>query len=173
MSPMLKVDLGRLAREGTVVVEARIPADDGLWKDSEIRWGGPVDVHLRASYAGTGEVVVRGKLRGTLARECRRCLKPVREELVNELTLVFVSGASGEDTDEGDAFVFDPVRGSLDLSEAVREEMILATNPYVVCDPECRGFCPRCGKNLNEGPCDCAEEEADPRWEALRALKGR
>ena len=173
MTPMLRVDLGRLAREGSVLVEAQVPADDRLWQDSNIRWAGPVDVRLRASYAGTGEVVIRGTLRGVLEHECRRCLQPVREEMDDALTLVFVSGASGADTDQGDAFALDPVGGSLDLSEAVREELILAMNPYVVCDPECRGFCPRCGKNLNEGPCECTEEEADPRWEALRALKGR
>jgi uncharacterized protein len=100
-------------------------------------------------------------------------LQPVQGEFDDELTLVFVSGPTGEDTDEGDAFVFEPVGRSLDLSSAVREEVILAMNSYVVCAPECRGLCPRCGKNLNEGPCDCAEEEVDPRWETLRALKGR
>ena len=170
---MLRVDLGRLAREGSVLVEAQVPADDALWQDGDFRWDGPVDVRLRASYAGSGEVVVRGTVRGRLAEECRRCLRPVQEDFEEELTLVFVSDASGEDTDEGDAFAFDPVGSSLDLSDAVREEVILAMNPYVVCDPECAGLCPRCGKNLNEGPCDCAEEEVDPRWEALRALKGR
>ena len=162
MTPMLRVDLGRLAREGSVLVEAQVPADDGLWQDSDIRWNGPVDVRLRASYAGTGEVVVRGGLKGQLAHECRRCLQPVMQDFEHEVTLVFVSGESGEDTDEGDAFVLDPGTGSLDLGDAVREEVILAMNPYVVCDPGCLGLCPRCGKNLNEGPCDCAEEEVDP-----------
>jgi len=170
---MLRVDLGRLAREGSVLVEARVPADDGLWEDSGVRWDGPVDIRIRASYAGSGEVVVRGKVSGRLDQECRRCLRPVKEQFDDDLTLVFVSGATGEDTDEGDALVFDAAGGALDLSEAVREEVILATNPYVVCDPECRGLCPRCGANLNEGPCGCSEEEVDPRWEALRALKGR
>jgi uncharacterized protein len=170
---MLRVDLGRLAREGSVLVEAQVPPDDGLWADSEIRWRGPVDVRLRASYAGSGEVVVRGTVRGQLELECRRCLRPVVQELDDELTLVFVSGATGEDTDEGDAFVFDPSNRALDLSDAVREEVILAVSPYVVCDPDCRGLCPRCGANLNEGPCDCAAEEVDSRWEALRALKDR
>lgn len=170
---MLRVDLGRLAREGSVLVEAKVPSDDGLWQDSGIRWSGPVDVRLRASYAGSGEVVVRGTVKGQLQQECRRCLQPVQEQFDDELTLVFVSGATGEDTDEGDAFAFDPVGRSLDLSDAVREEVILAMNPYVVCDPECRGLCPKCGKNLNEGPCECTEEEVDPRWETLRALKGR
>jgi uncharacterized protein len=170
---MLRVDLGRLAREGSVLVEAQVPADDGLWQESGIRWAGPVDVRLRASYAGTGEVVVRGTVRGRLEQECRRCLRPVMEDFDDELTLVFVSDATGEDTDEGDAFVYDARGGALDLTDAVREEVILAMNPYVVCDPQCAGLCPRCGKNRNDGPCQCAEEEVDPRWEALRALKGR
>jgi uncharacterized protein len=170
---MLRVDLGRLAREGTVPVEALVPAGDGLWQESGLRWNGPVQVRLRASYAGTGEVVVRGKVRGQLAQECRRCLQPVKEDFDDDLTLVFVFGATGEDTDGGDAFVLDPKGGSLDLRDAVREEVVLAMNPYVVCDPECRGLCPRCGANLNDGSCDCSEEEVDPRWEALRALKGR
>jgi uncharacterized protein len=59
------------------------------------------------------------------------------------------------------------------MSNAVRGEVILAMNPYAVCDPECKGLCPGCGANLNEGPCDCAVDETDPRWETLRALKDR
>jgi len=69
--------------------------------------------------------------------------------------------------------VFDPSSGNLDISEAVRGEVILASNPYVVCDPECKGLCPRCGANLDEEPCDCAAREIDTRWDALRGLKDR
>ena len=169
---MLKVDLGRLNREGTVLVEAEVPAADGMWLDSGIDWDGAVAVRLRASHAGSGEVVVRGTVRGGIKQECRRCLSPVIERFDEEVTLVFSADATEEDSDAG-AFEFDPSKGSLDLSEAVRGEVILAMNPYVVCDPECRGLCPRCGANLNEGACGCTAEEVDPRWEALRALKDR
>jgi DUF177 domain-containing protein len=170
---MLRVDLGRLSREGTVLVEARVPAEDELWRDSGIEWNGPVDLRFRASFAGSGEIVVRGKVRGELRQECRRCLKPVSNEFGEDLTLVFVENAEGAGSEGGDEFVFDPMRGDLDLNDAVREEVILAMNPYVVCDPECRGLCPRCGADLNAGACGCTEEELDPRWEALRALKDR
>ena len=171
--PMLKVDLGRLDREGTVLVEAQVPADDALWQDSGFEWDGPVDVRLRASYAGSGQVVVRGRVSGTLKQECRRCLTPVEGSFDEEVTLVFDADATDEEYDGGEAFPFDPSSGSLDLSRAVRGEMILASNPYVVCDPECKGLCPRCGANLNEGACGCTTEEVDPRWEALRGLKNR
>jgi len=170
---MLGVDLGRLSREDSVLVEASVPADDKLWEGSGIAWDGPVDVKLRASFAGSGEIVGRGTVRGGLRQECRRCLRPVQGEFNEDLTIVFVEREADESSGDGDEYVFDPTRGELDLSDAVREEVILALNPYVVCDPECRGLCPRCGANLNEGPCGCAGEERDPRWEALRALKDR
>jgi uncharacterized protein len=169
---MLKVDLGRVDREGSVLVEALVPADAELWRESGIEWGGPVDVRLRAAYAGSGEVVVRGKVSGALAQECRRCLRPVTSRLDEEVTLVYSANVTSEDSDEGDAYPL-PERGELDLSEALRGELILAANPYVVCDPACRGLCPRCGANLNEGACGCTAEEVDPRWESLRAIKDR
>jgi uncharacterized protein len=170
---MLKVDLGRLDREGTVLVEAQVPADDPLWNDSGMAWAGPVDVRLRATYAGSGQVVVRGRVKGPLEQECRRCLRPVKGKFDEEITLVFDADATEEESDGGEAFVFDPSSGNLDISEAVRGEVILASNPYVVCDPECKGLCPRCGANLDEEPCDCAAREIDSRWEALRGLKDR
>ena len=167
---MLRVDLGQLGREGSVTVEASVSADDELWKDTGLRWSGDLDVRLRATYAGTGEVVARGEAKGTLLQECRRCLAPVETDRSFELTLVFVSDGSDGDEESG-AYAFESTGSELELGEAVREELILAVNPYVVCKPECAGLCPRCGANLNEGPCGCVEDEVDPRWEALRALK--
>lgn len=166
---MLRVDLGQLRREGSVLVEARVPGEDGLWRDSGLAWDGDVDVRLTASFAGTGEVVVRGTVAGRLRQECRRCLKAVPTDFEGDLTIVFV--ADGDGGEEWDVYGFDASKAELDLSQAVREEMILAVNPYVVCDPGCRGLCARCGADLNLTTCDCAEDEADPRWEALRALK--
>jgi uncharacterized protein len=166
---MLRVDLGQLGREGSVVVEGRVASDDELWQDTDLTWADDVAVRLRVAYAGTGEVVARGTLEGTLVQECRRCLEPVRTEVSDELTLVFA--ADVEEGGEGGAYPLEPVGEELDLSEAVREEAVLATNPFVVCKPECRGLCPQCGQNLNEGTCDCTLDEPDPRWAALRELK--
>lgn len=167
---MLRVNLGQLARESSVVVEGSLSGDDGLWKDMGFSWVGDVDVRLRATYAGTGEVVVRGDASGVVRQECRRCLDPVETPFARNLTMVFVSDPVGEE-DDGGVYAFEPEGSELDLSEAVREELILAVNPYVVCEPECRGLCPKCGANLNEGACDCTDDEVDPRWAALRDLK--
>ena len=166
---MLRLDLARLGREGSVQVEARVPADAPLWKECGAEWDGPVDVRLTASHAGTGEVVVRGALEGTLKQECRRCLEPVTGTWKHDVTLVFVSSDAPAAQDD-DVHVFGR-DSEIDLSEAVREEVILAMNQFVVCDSGCQGLCPRCGINRNTGMCTCTEDETDPRWEALRALK--
>jgi uncharacterized protein len=61
--------------------------------------------------------------------------------------------------------------GVLDLTEAVRQyrETALAMQP--LCRPDCKGLCPVCGSDLNEGPCNCGAG-TDSRWSALAALKG-
>lgn len=170
---MLRLDLARLAREGSVLVEASIPAGDPLWEDSELPLGGPVRVRLRASHAGTGELVVRGELSAPLRQECRRCLEPVESDLDEEVTMVFVASEGPGSEDDGDARSFDAGAGELDLSGAVREELILAADPYALCAPGCKGLCGGCGVNLNEEACQCEEEGSDPRWDALKALRER
>jgi len=171
LTPMMKVDLGRLAREGSLVVEGRIPPDDALWEDSGVAWSEPVDVRLRISVAGSGEVVGRGRVTGQLQQECRRCLEPVSTKFDAELTFVFAGGESEVSGEESGTFPYNPGARELDLSGAVREEVLLAMNPYVVCAPGCPGFCPKCGANLKEGDCGCSEDGSDHRWDALRELK--
>lgn len=168
---MLRLDLARLEREGSVLVQAEIPADDPLWEGSRLTFAGPVTVSLRAQEAGSGEVVVRGRAEGVVASECRRCLDPVRTNERVELTLVYTP----EDLLSGDEADVRPIPArarELDLGEAVREELILSLDPFVLCGPECRGLCPNCGVNRNHQTCECVAEELDPRWDVLRrALK--
>jgi len=169
---MLSLDLGRLGQEGSVLVEAQLPADAPLWDESGIEWAGPVNVRLKASQAGTGEVVVRGVIEGVLAQVCTRCLEPVANNFERAVTLVFVASDAPGFEDDGSSYVFDP-GSEFDMSNAVREELIFAVDQYVVCDPDCRGLCPTCGVNRNAGSCTCEVEGDDPRWESLRALKNR
>jgi uncharacterized protein len=59
---------------------------------------------------------------------------------------------------------------ALDLSELVRQALILAVPPRSLCRPDCRGLCPQCGVDRNREECSCAERQTDPRLEALRGL---
>ena len=55
----------------------------------------------------------------------------------------------------------------VDLTEPVRQSVLLEIPMKPLCRPDCAGLCPHCGKNRNEGPCDCQEEPADPRLSVL------
>jgi len=169
---MLKLDLARLEREKRLRVDAEIPSDDPLWEGSDLTFRGPLRVGLVAQSTVDGGVVVRGAIDGTLEFECRRCLEPVEWSVERDLTLVWTPiDELGSTEDDGDSRTLPLSASELDLGAAIREELILGTNRYRVCDPACRGLCPQCGTNLNEGACDCTKDEADPRWDVLRALK--
>ena len=59
----------------------------------------------------------------------------------------------------------------LDVSAWARDAVALALPDKILCRPDCAGLCPECGKNLNDEPHEHHEEEADPRWAALEALR--
>jgi len=63
----------------------------------------------------------------------------------------------------------DETTESVDLTEDMREAIILAFPSYPVCSSGCKGLCPQCGANKNEGECHC-KPPADNRWAALEGL---
>lgn len=171
---MLTLDLVRLEREtGPVEVHEEVPKDADLFEGADLPLESALSVDLTVSPLQSGELVVRGTVSGVLVRQCRRCLEPVEVPFEEEVDLLFVPDDELEEgTEEGEGLkLYSPGSGTLDLGEPVREETILAAPLYVECKPDCRGLCPRCGTNLNEGECDCAPMEQDPRWDALRELK--
>jgi uncharacterized protein len=120
-------------------------------------------------------VFVRGWLKSELELECSRCLGdarlPVRFELAAEFFPVvdIATGQALPKPDDDLAFTIDP-NHELDLSEAVRQHLILELPMRAICRETCRGLCPRCGKDLNGGACDCSDVVEDERMAPLRAL---
>lgn len=168
---MLRVDLVRLEREGALQVEGVIGPQDPVFEGSGIRLGSPLRVSLRASFAGSGEVVVRGSVRGELEQECRRCLAKLTPTLDSEVTFVFAPADALGGTEEADLYPLEPGATHLDLSGPLREELMLTVSGYAFCDEDCKGLCSGCGVDLNEEECRCVKDEVDPRWDVLRALK--
>ncbi|MGN0493380.1 MAG: YceD family protein [Acutalibacteraceae bacterium] len=58
----------------------------------------------------------------------------------------------------------------LDLNELVYSEVVVSLPMKHLCKDDCKGICVKCGKNLNEGKCNCPEKEIDPRLSALAEL---
>ncbi len=132
------------------------------------------DVRLMHTIDG---VLVQGNARAEVLLDCVRCLEPVSVPLeiaVEETfvpTLDILTGQLIRPEEEDQALWIDE-HHILDLGEVLRQDVLVALPLHVVCRPDCRGLCSTCGKNLNDGPCDC-EVDNDPRWTALRDLLNR
>lgn len=151
-------------------LEEEIPPDAPLWEESGLQWVEPVEVQLEAQLAGT-DVWVRGSVSGTILRECRRCTKEVLVPVEEDLSLFFREGVSPVEAEDEEVYPLPDRERELDLAGPVREHVMLAVPQFSICEEACRGLCPRCGADLNQGDCGCVVEDEDPRWAALRNLK--
>jgi len=107
----------------------------------------------------TGDLVaVRGRLRSAARLECVRCLRTFDLPLAVELAVV-ADRARGrgrlESELEADDYMMFHDGRQLDLREQARESLLLELPITPHCREDCRGLCPRCGADLNEGPCGC------------------
>jgi len=167
---MLKVDLRQLERRGRLSIDDDVPPDAPLWHDLGLRFTEPLRVRLEAQYAGR-DVLVRGTLEGTAELDCSRCLKALTVPLQEEVAYLFRPGITETEADDAEIYVLPERSDELDLSEVVREQVLLSAPQYAVCEEACRGLCPKCGANLNEEQCRCEDETGDDRWAALRKLR--
>lgn len=117
---------------------------------------------------------VRARVKGWAS--CDRCLEPVVVEVGCEFDQEFVPYETGQQHDQVPAGGRDRsvISGDeIDLTEGLRQSVILSLPSKLLCRGNCRGLCPRCGRDLNKGDCDCGGEEIDPRFETLRPLLAR
>jgi uncharacterized protein len=109
-------------------------------------------------------VVASGAARAPWRATCRRCLREIEGTARAEFREVFERHPT-----EGETW---PLSGDqADMTEMVREEMVLALPLAPLCRDDCRGLCPECGADRNEVDCGHAVADADPRWAALDDLK--
>jgi uncharacterized protein len=97
---------------------------------------------------------------------CDRCF----DEIVKHLEFTFVHGlAVSLIDDENDDYIETPDY-TLELDEVVISDILLNLPSKILCKDDCKGICPKCGKNLNHGECDCEKTEIDSRLEILKQL---
>ena len=108
----------------------------------------------------TGTVTVKGMVN----RTCGRCLKAFTGKSTAEVLEKFYP-ASAENI-ENDAFIYES--DIVDLTEPIRESLLLAEPLQALCRIDCQGLCPVCGADRNKGDCGCDTTTVDPRLAALK-----
>ena len=117
----------------------------------------PVRAEGAVTFGGNA-FLLSGCLKAAARLICSRCLADVQLDL------------SFDFEEEFDEQEYPGEDAELDMEDIASQIWVSSIPMQVLCDDDCKGLCPTCGKNLNEGDCDCPKDEADPRLEALRSL---
>jgi uncharacterized protein len=136
----VKVYVRKIPSSG-LVLDQCVPAGEIGLDDKDLRCVSDVTLKAIAERVGMENVVIRGKASADFAVFCGRCLEPVTQRVAQDFILNF-------DIDSETEFV--------ELDAELRQEMILAFPPVVLCVNDCKGLCPDCGTNLNKEECKCS-----------------
>ena len=100
---------------------------------------------------------------------CDRCAESYSGEIESVDRIVYTSDRELIEYDDTLRYLTADQR-EIDISEDVREAALLAIPVKKLCDNNCKGICPQCGRNLNIARCNCTQSKSDPRWDALKKL---
>ncbi|HUT75870.1 MAG TPA: DUF177 domain-containing protein [Armatimonadota bacterium] len=170
----MKIDLREIAR--TPGAHATHDFEEPLARDADVELAEPA----RGSFSVTNTgrlLVLRGCMTATVNLQCSRCCGPlvmtVEIPLSEEFSIGDAAGAAPEPTVD----VEEPERAAfhdaiLDLTELVRQHIIVNLPLRPLCREDCPGICPRCGNDLNAGACGCpAGSPPGPLWDLKRLLE--
>lgn len=124
-------------------------------------------LNLTLCNVGEGKAELCGHAELTQLMNCDRCLKEVPVQITLEFTRS-VDMAEGTDSEESDLELINGCQ--LNIEALVYSELLMNQPEKVLCKPDCKGICKKCGKDLNEGDCGCDTFVPDPRMAVLQDI---
>lgn len=163
----MKISIANIMKQNTAREEFFLklpPAELGINTQDALLEG---DVLLDFAVANVGDVILLdGNVQAVFIRTCGRCTKEYKLTCIGEFKEKFYpAGTTGIGAEE---FVFSD--DLIDITQVVREGLLLAEPIQSVCSEDCKGLCPTCGVDKNAGKCSCDAHEINPKFEALRQL---
>ena len=140
---------------------------------SDVDFGGRRPVQNPVVVAGdvrnvAGMLLLTFEASTVLKSVCDRCLKPFDQPKTVRYETMLAEELEDEDSD--DILLLED--GAVDLGELARTVFILEMDTKTLCSEDCKGICPGCGVDLNQGTCVC-KRDVDPRWAVLAQLLDR
>lgn len=153
------------------------PPGEIEFSDGNVRQLSPLKAEGSVELLGNtlGEIRVQGRLEVTMEADCDRCLETAQLPVTTDFDLFYrpdpVRHANEEvEIDEGESQIAFYKGEGLELSDILREHILLSLPMQRVCSEACKGICPSCGQNRNQGDCGCTSKPVDDRWAALKKL---
>lgn len=153
--------------------------DQGAWQepieefDMDCQIIVPLNMRLHVQRADEG-VLLRGTLKGGVSLPCDRCLEDTQypiDSKIEEYEEIPPEKRKSKEPEEEGYIVYEKHVPMLDLNRVAWEQFMMSLPIVPLCNKDCKGLCPDCGKNLNEGECECLKETGDPRLAILKDVK--
>ncbi len=167
---VMKVDLRSITPDGSDLSFSEISDDLELVAEG-FNFPEPVEVTLSAAKSGD-EIVFQGRISTMVEMECARCLDIFEMDINSRIQFVVqLLDINQPQAAEDDDFIILPrTTAEYDISQRIRESILLELPLKPLCSEDCRGLCPMCGVNLNETECECTPDKNDERWDPLKQL---
>ena len=162
---MIKVNVAEIKRHltGKKLLQFDVEPSELDIAETEL----PVEgaIHISGEISNVGDVLLlKARVSAAVNRVCSRCLKDfTAESSADVLEKFYPSGSQGV---ENDAYVYEA--DIVDITEPLRESLLLAEPLRALCKEDCLGICPVCGADRNVHPCSCDTSTIDPRLAALK-----
>lgn len=160
------IDVSGILKEsgGRMTVSGEVDLNTGEAFLGEVyRFKEPVSVNGSISNNGKS-LIFKAEGRGILETRCARCMKDIEAEVTFPIDENLVRAEDSENADE-DSILFEG--NIIEIDEIALNSFLMNVPPRFLCKEDCKGLCPNCGADLNEGECGCDHEQIDPRWAGL------
>lgn len=176
---MLKINIDEIGGGLTLkesIAAAAFPEVKAMQEAGELSFAGPITFELSLKKL-EDIIIIDGVLKGEARMNCGRCLNDYTQSIESDFKFKGVPAAQIETRNEKeielleddlDSFAYNG--NTLDLREVLQEQVILALPLACVCREDCKGLCPSCGVDLNQGSCDCDNRQGHPAFGALKDL---
>ncbi|MEW6265527.1 MAG: YceD family protein [Thermodesulfobacteriota bacterium] len=131
--------------------------------------------NLRVEKAGA-RILIKGRVRCAFQAVCARCLEEFILPVEEEIMVVFTpfTGEPTQEELEAEALNLEIFTGDeIDLWPFIKEHLVLGWPIKTLCREDCQGLCPVCGRNRNQGQCQCPTQSGHPGLAALKDLRDK
>ena len=171
----LELDISRIRSVKGSRESYRLETDLFDFMNEDWRLTQPLVIGAEISHQGQF-LELKGRIHTAVRGSCSRCLELVvvpvdcsfAEQLLYAKDVSLFSHLAVDEVEEK-YFIYD--KDTLDITDIIRESILAVLPQKILCRDDCRGLCPKFGKNLNQGQCDCDLHEVDPRFAILAKLK--
>lgn len=138
----MKIKVTQLKENQVVFLKESVSPEQIDLDTPEIKYSNPIIVSTEAKKE-CSVVHAKTHVSASAVFICSRCLNKYTNAIEKDFAITYP---------------LNEIQHFIDITEDIREEMIAHYPVKFLCQPECKGLCPQCGKNLNEERCNCTRQ---------------